>query len=151
METNKINFNDFNNNEFKPWDMEKNTFCMLMHLSQFASLVFPFAGIILPLVMWQQYKDRCEIINQNGRNIFNFILSYFIYSIILGFIVFFFVFAGIAAQNSGVGIISVGMGLIGLLLAGLVGIGYFVVVILAAIKANNGEVGSYPLVLNLIK
>ena len=32
--------------DIRPWNMDTNSFCMLMHLSQFASSVFPLAGII---------------------------------------------------------------------------------------------------------
>ena len=40
-----------NENEFKPWGMETNQFCMFMHLSQLTVYIIPLAGIILPIIM----------------------------------------------------------------------------------------------------
>ena len=33
----------------RPWNMELKTFCMLMHLSQFGSMLVPGAGLVLQL------------------------------------------------------------------------------------------------------
>ena len=38
-------------NSNKPWGMELNAFCMLMHLSQLAGFLIPLAGFVLPVVM----------------------------------------------------------------------------------------------------
>ena len=67
--------NSQTNTEFKPWGMELNTFCMLMHLSQ-------FFGIVLTIVMWMTNKDQSEVINQHGKIIMNAVLSYFIWIIV---------------------------------------------------------------------
>ena len=42
----------------------------------------PFAGFIVPIGMWLYAKDRNEFIHEHGRSSANFIVSYFIYSII---------------------------------------------------------------------
>ena len=39
--TSNPNFNEMPP-DFKPWGMNINQFCMLMHLSQFAGFIFPF-------------------------------------------------------------------------------------------------------------
>ena len=62
--------------EFKPWGMELNTFCMLMHLSQL------LGGIVLLLVMWLTNKEHSEVIDQHGKTIANAFISYFIWSFI---------------------------------------------------------------------
>jgi len=56
----------------KFWGMDEKTFCMSMHLSQFAGCIVPLAGLILPVVMWATNKDQSPMIDQHGRNIFNF-------------------------------------------------------------------------------
>ncbi|WP_438962534.1 DUF4870 domain-containing protein [Nonlabens sp.] len=71
-----------NNYGFKPWGMEVRQFCMLMHLSVFASFIFPFAGIAMPLIMWLTNKDQSEVIDQHGKEITNWIISSFIYFIV---------------------------------------------------------------------
>ena len=112
------------------WGMPENTFCMLMHLSQFASCVLPGAGIVLPIVMWATNKDQSPVIDQHGKNLLNFIISMFIYifaSIILIFVI--------------VGIITT----IALVIVG------FVFPIIAAVKANNGEYWPYPLCIRFFK
>ena len=87
-----------NQQEFRPWGMEHNQFCTFLHLSQFAGMVVPMAGIVLPIVMWTSFKDQSEAINQIGKNVLNWMISSIIYifiSIVLCFLVvgFFTLFA----------------------------------------------------------
>jgi len=77
-----------NNNDDKPWGMEINVFCMLMHLSQLAGFVVPFAGLVLPIVMWATNKDKHARVNVNGLIIFNWMLSALIYSVVCYVLVF---------------------------------------------------------------
>ena len=84
---------DWEQQSFKPWGMELNTYCMFMHLSQLASSIIPMAGIILPIVMWQQFKHQNEQINQQGKNIMNFMLSIVVsYVVVVLLFLLFFVF-----------------------------------------------------------
>jgi uncharacterized Tic20 family protein len=53
-------------------------YCMLMHLAQFCAFVLPFLGWIVPLVMWMTKKED-EFIDQQGKVIFNWILSVLVY------------------------------------------------------------------------
>jgi hypothetical protein len=116
--------------DYKPWGMEANQFCMLMHLSQFAGLVVPMGGLILPIVMWTANKDKSDIVNQHGKNILNWIISSFIYlfvSIILTFL------------------------LIGIPILIATVICSLIFTIVGAVKANNGEVYKYPLSIPFLK
>ena len=45
--------------------------CMFMHLSQFAGYLVPFAGIVVPIVMWQTKKDEAPEIDAHGRAVVN--------------------------------------------------------------------------------
>jgi uncharacterized Tic20 family protein len=139
--------------DIKPWNMDLNSFCMLMHLSQFASSVFPLAGIIMPIVMWQQFKKDSSIIHENGKQIMNFMLTTFLVGIVftLGIVAVVMTLFTNAASDQSPAIFSA-MGLITILLfAAGFGIAYVVFIILAAIKAYHGHVGKYPLTIRFIR
>ena len=123
---------EYGNNfdDFKPWGMEVNQFCMLMHLSQYAGFIIPYAGLALPIVMWVTNKDKSDLVDQHGKNIANWIISSSIYlfaSLILVFFVigFFTLFA--------------------------LAICYLIFTILGAVSASNGKVYKYPLTITFIK
>jgi uncharacterized Tic20 family protein len=139
---------------FKPWGMELKTFCMFMHLSQFASSIIPLAGIILPIVMWQQFKHQHEHINQQGKSIINFMLSIVVswFVIFLLFVLFFVVVILAAQEKSTSGIVfSFGIMLIFIIILSVSSLVYVLYVILAALKANNGQIGTYPLTIKFIR
>jgi uncharacterized Tic20 family protein len=133
--------------------MDTNSFCMLMHLSQFASSVFPLAGIIMPIVMWQQFKKDSSVIHENGKQIMNFMLTTFLVGIVftLGIVAVVMTFYTNASTDqreaafSAMGIVTI------LLFAAGFSIAYVVFIILAAIKAYNGQVGKYPLTIRFIR
>jgi uncharacterized Tic20 family protein len=64
-----------NDPDFRPWNMDLSSYCMLMHLSQFAGIIVPFGGIALPIIMWATNKDKSSIIDQHGKNILNWMIS----------------------------------------------------------------------------
>lgn len=107
--------------------MAENTYLMLMHISQFASWLIPFVGVIIPIIMWTTNKDNNAEVDRHGKNILNFSISYAIYSVALL-------------------IIIIGIPLLFVLFAI-----YAVAVIIAAVKASNGEFWKYPLSIQFIK
>ena len=119
-----------NDPNFRPWDMEVSSYCMLMHLSQFAGIIIPFGGIALPIIMWASNKDKSSIIDQHGKNILNWMISFYIYVSISAFLILLIV--GIFA-------------LIALCLVAVI------FAIIGAIKANNKEIFNYPLSITFIK
>ena len=107
----------------KPWGLELNSFCQLMHL---ANLVFwP-----LSIIMWLTNKDNHEIIDTHGKNIANFLISYAIYFIVSSILM---------------------IVIIGIFTAIALGILSIVFIIMAAINAGKGEVYNYPLTIKIIK
>jgi uncharacterized Tic20 family protein len=139
--------------DIRPWNMDTNSFCMLMHLSQFASSVFPLAGIIMPIVMWQQFKKDSSIIHENGKQIMNFMLTTFLVGIvfILGIVVVVMTLFTNASSDQSQAVFPA-MGIITILLfSGGFGIAYLVFIVLAAIKAYHGQVGKYPLTIRFIR
>jgi uncharacterized protein len=119
-----------NDPDFRPWNMELSSYCMLMHLSQFAGIIVPFGGIALPIIMWVTNKDKSSIIDQHGKNILNWMISFYIYVSISAFLILLIV--GIFA---------------------LIALSLFAVIfaIIGAIKANNKEIFNYPLSITFIK
>lgn len=104
-------------------NMNNRDYCLVMHLTQFCSWIFPFVGIIVPLVMWQTRKED-PYVDQQGRVVMNWIFSSLIYaavSFVLCFIVIgFFLFAVLAICS-------------------------IVFTIMGALDANKGIVKNYPL------
>lgn len=66
--------------------MKKNsetTNALLFHLSAFSSYIIPFGGIIVPLILWQTKKGESEFLDNQGKEVVNFNLSYLVYQLIL--------------------------------------------------------------------
>ena len=94
-----------------------------MHLAQFCAFILPILGWVVPLVMWLTRKED-EQIDQQGRVIFNWILSALIY----GFVSFILMFLLIGFPM-----------LLALVVCNIV------FIILGALKAKDGVVKNYPL------
>ena len=103
---------------------------MLMHLSQFAGIIVPFGGIALPIIMWATNKDKSSIIDQHGKNILNWMISFYIYVSISAILILLIV--GIFAV--------IALCLVAVIFA-----------IIGAIKANNKEIFNYPLTIQFLK
>ena len=110
--------------EFKPWGMEEKAYLMFMHLSQLVGFIVPFAGIIIPIVMWATNKDKSSEIDQHGRVIINWLISALIYAVI-GFVLIFVV-----------------IGIFALLALAIASIVFSIV---GAVKANENKLWAYPL------
>jgi len=113
------------------------TWAMFCHLAGLAGFVIPvvLSGIIAPLIVWQMKKDEHPFIDEQGKEALNFQISMPLYAMI-----------GTAACF----ITCIGV----VLIPFVVGAVYFVnliFLIIAAIKANNGEHYRYPLSIRFIK
>ncbi|MDD4632951.1 MAG: DUF4870 domain-containing protein [Proteiniphilum sp.] len=116
-----------NYNKKPLFGLTENSYLMLMHLSQFAGVIIPLAGFIVPILMWIANKETNANVDIHGKNILNFMISFVIYAAVFTITV------------------------IGIPLAIVVGIIYVVFVILASVKANNGEYWKYPFTIQFIK
>lgn len=103
---------------------------MLCHLSVLAGYVIPVGHIIGPLVIWLIKKNEIPFVDEQGKESLNFQIT-----VTLAFIV----------------CIPLIFVLIGIPLLIAVGIADLVLVIIAAVKTNNGEHYRYPFALRLIK
>lgn len=112
------------------WGLNARSYCTLIHVSQLSSFVIPGLGIILPIVLWIAHKDQNEDINQHGRVTANWLLSLLVYSVICFILTFIII------------------GALGFIALGLLNV---IFAIVAAVKANNGELWVYPLSFQFIK
>lgn len=118
----------YSNFSKKPlFGLSERTYLMLMHLSQLLIWFIPFLGIIVPILMWTTNKDNNVAVDNHGKNILNFTISYAIYVVALTIII------------------------IGIPLLPVLFVIYAVALIMATIKASNGEFWSYPLTIKFIK
>ncbi|MFW6137482.1 MAG: DUF4870 domain-containing protein [Candidatus Aminicenantaceae bacterium] len=109
---------------------EERNWGMFCHLAALAGFIVPFGNVIGPLIIWLIKKDESEFVNEQGKESLNFQISFSIYAIVAAILI----------------VIVIGI----ILLIGL-GIAMLILVIVAAIKASNGEKYSYPLTIRFIK
>jgi len=102
---------------------------MFCHLAALSGFVIPLGNIIGPLVVWLMKKDESEYVNQHGKESLNFQISISIYCLISVILI---------------------LVVLGIFLLIALGILTLVLIIVAAIKANNGEDFQYPLSIRFI-
>ncbi|KAF1716567.1 DUF4870 domain-containing protein [Pseudoxanthomonas wuyuanensis] len=111
---------------------------MFAHLSALAALFTGgLGGVVGPLIIWLIKKDTLPFVNDQGKEALNFNITVLI--------------AIVALCIVGTILMIVLIGFLFFLLAGVVGIAWLVLTIIATIKASNGEAYRYPLTLRLIK
>ncbi len=103
---------------------------VLTHLSQLLSYIIGFGGLITPLIIWLATRDSVEEMNEHGKAIVNFQLSLLLYCIL-----------SIPA------ILLLGLGILTLIGVAVIG---FVIPIVNAIRAANGEAPNYILTIRFI-
>jgi len=111
-------------------EKEERTWGMLCHISAFAGFIIPFGGILAPLIIWLIKKDEMPFVNDQGKEAINFQITVFIAAVVC----FLLMFIGI-----------------GFLLIFALAIYAIIMIIVAAMKANDGVYYRYPYALRLIK
>jgi len=125
-----------------------NNNAFLLHLSAFFGYIFPFGAVVGPLIFWGLNKKKSNFLDKNGKEAVNFNLSYLLYTFILGLSIVPFIIRTVSSDLHHLdlfGMISIGS------IIGILAIVKFVLIIFAAIKANQGEVYNYPLTIKFIK
>lgn len=102
---------------------------MFCHFLAFAGIIVPFGAIIGPLVLWLIKKDQSEFINYHGKEAINFSITMTIVVVVCAILI---------------------MAVVGILLLPLALMLWLVFIIVAGIKANEGEYYRYPFSLRLI-
>ncbi len=145
---------------------EKNT-GTLLHLSALSQFIIPFGNFILPIVIWSSQKKESEFIDNHGKQVINFQLSLLLYYLV-GFLVagafgLYYLFNVIKIKNLYEIDIDVenygGSQFWSLILIACIAVGVFIfskisefiLIIIASVKASNGEKYNYPLTINFLK
>ncbi|MDP4105401.1 MAG: DUF4870 domain-containing protein [Bacillota bacterium] len=89
-----------------------------------------FAPVLGPLIIWLSKREESSFIDYHGKEYFNFMISYFVYTVISGILTLILI------------------GFIGLWLIGIL---IIVFTIVAAIKAYEGSEYRIPWIFRLIK
>ena len=103
---------------------------MFAHLSALSGVVIPFGNIIGPLVVWQIKKDVHPFIDDQGKEALNFQIS-----------------VALAAVLCFVLMVVV----IGFPLLALLSVAAVVLVVIAGIKANEGQRYRYPFTWRVVR
>lgn len=103
---------------------------LFLHLSQLANMIIPFAGVVLPIVIWQTQRDKMPALDAHGKMVTNWLISSLIYWAVSGVLA----------------LVLIGfLGMLALIVMGIV------FPIIGAVKANNGEFWEYPLTIKFLK
>jgi uncharacterized protein len=106
------------------------SWCVACHLSALAGFVVPAVGHVLgPLIVWLIKRGDSPEIDAHGKEALNFQISMLIYNLVAGVLCLL---------------------LIGFVLLAVLHILNVVFVILAALKAGEGQMYRYPLTIRLI-
>ena len=111
-------------------DKEQRTWAKFCHLSALAGLLFPFGSVIGPLIVWLVKKEEMPLVAEHGRKSLNFQLTMMI-AYIVCFMLMFVV--------------------VGVILLPLVALFSLIMVVVSAIKANDGKEVKYPMAIEFIK
>lgn len=138
------------------------------HLSTLSQYCIPFGNYIFPILIWSSNKDKSEFIDFNGKQVLNFQLSLFLYSLVLAMIaipiLLMSIFSSVPSNTffneemfennhfsveniTGIAIVAI---VAILLFVGLKVVEFFLI-IYAAVKASNGEKFEYPLTIQFLK
>jgi len=114
------------NQDARMWGM----FCHLAGVGGLLPVVPVIGSIIAPLIIWQIKKDDFGFVDEHGKEAVNFQISILIYALVAG------VFC---------------LACVGFVLLPAVYIFDFVCLLIAALRANDGQHYRYPLCIRLIK
>jgi uncharacterized Tic20 family protein len=108
---------------------------MICHLSGLVGIIMPVVGnIVAPLIVWQIKKEEFPFVDEQGKEAVNFQISMSLYLLISAIIW-----------------IPLSFVCIGVFIPVAITIVDLVFLLIAAVKANNGEHYRYPLTIRFIK
>jgi uncharacterized protein len=111
-------------------EREARQWAFFLHLSQYAHVMVPLGGIILPVVLWQLKKDEFPGVDVHGKNVVNWAISMCLYMLV------------------GIPLCFVLVGIPFVILLAIAGL---VCPLISAIKASNGVIWHYPGTITFLK
>jgi uncharacterized Tic20 family protein len=119
-----------------PSETDERTWALLGHLSAFSAFITGLGCVIGPLIVWLVKRDTMPFAGEQAKEALNFNITAIIAAFALG--AFTLITLGIGA-------------LLTVPLALALFVAWFVLTIVAAVKANNGEHYRYPFSIRLVK
>jgi uncharacterized Tic20 family protein len=119
-----------------PSEADERTWALLGHLSAFSAFITGLGCVIGPLIVWLVKRDTMPFAGEQAKEALNFNITAIIAAFALG--AFTLITLGIGA-------------LLTVPLALALFVAWFVLTIVAAVKANNGEHYRYPFSIRLVK
>ncbi|MFD2727247.1 DUF4870 domain-containing protein [Hyunsoonleella rubra] len=146
-------------------DNHQKNIATFIHLSTFSRFFIPFGNFIGPLILWSANKEKSTFVDEHGKQALNFQISIFLYALILGTLtVPFFIFKLVGSfdfidfhgfhdfhisLDKPSPLLYIGGGL------GVLAIIAFIVelalIVMASLKARDGELYRYPFTINFLK
>lgn len=138
------------------------------HLSALSQYCIPLGNFILPVVIWSSTRYKSEFIDFNGKQVINFQLSIFLYSLVLAMIAIpvmlltvfsnghfdailnnrnFMSYDFSIENTSGIAIVAI----LAIVFFVCLKVAEFFLIMYAAVKASNGEKFKYPLAIRFLK
>jgi uncharacterized Tic20 family protein len=111
-----------------PPDQER-LWAMLAHLLSFVA-AYLFLGFVAPLIVLLVFGPRSAFVRAHAVESLNFNLTWLLYGIIAVILAFV---------------------LIGFLILAILGVAYVVLVIIASVQANNGQMYRYPATIRFVR
>lgn len=146
-------------------DKHQKNIATFIHLSTFSRFIVPLGNFLGPIILWITNKEKSEFIDNHGKQAINFQMSILLYTIIIGtlsvpFFIFklfhgidFIDFNGFHDFHINIGkpspLLYIGGGLGALCIIGFILELAFIVI--ASLKARDGEAYHYPLTINFLK
>ena len=96
---------------------------VVTHLSQLLYYVTGFGGLVVPLILWLTQRDKIIDMDEHGKAIVNFQITLILITLLCI-----------------PGIFLFGLGILGFIYVGIIG---FIIPIVNAVKASQGESPSY--------
>ncbi|OKH31886.1 hypothetical protein NIES2119_27680 [[Phormidium ambiguum] IAM M-71] len=147
--------------EIRKWGMWAHLSSLVWIPLMFVGLSFPVLNIVGPLIVWLYKRKDHEFIDEQGKESLNFQLSFTLYNFILALILIVVgVIIGLTLitapdqpTDTQTGGTLFGLGLVGLsfLLAILLAIAQLILVIMASLKAKEGDFYRYPLTIRFLR
>jgi len=136
-----------------------------IHLSTFSRFLVPLGNFIGPIILWITNKDKSEFIDANGKQAINFQMSILLYTLFIGTLTIpFFIFKVISGIDfidfHGFNDFHINIGKPSPLLYISGGLGFLAVIgfilelifiVIASLKARDGEIYQYPLTISFLK
>ena len=108
---------------------QERLWAMLAHLLSFVAAWFAF-GFLAPLIVLLVFGPRSAFVRANAVESLNFNLSWLLYAVVGAILIFL---------------------VVGIFILIALGIAYVVLIIIASIRANNGQLYRYPLTIRFVR